>query len=39
VWPALQAVIDRFSHWAAVSDPRTAATLYGLVERLLIPFG
>lgn len=39
VWPALQSVIDHFSHWAAVSDPRTAATLYGLVERLLIPFG
>ena len=39
VWPPVQAGIDRFSHWAAVSDPRTAATLYGFVERLLIPFG
>ncbi len=39
VWPAVQGAIDRFSHWAAVSDPRTAATLYGFVERLLIPFG
>nr|WP_243751139.1 PTS transporter subunit EIIC [Paraburkholderia sp. BL10I2N1] len=28
-----------FSQWAAVSDPRTAATVYGFVERLLIPFG
>jgi PTS system glucose-specific IIC component len=28
-----------FSHWAAVSDPRTAATVYGFIERLLIPFG
>jgi PTS system glucose-specific IIC component len=39
IWPVLQGGIDRFSHWAAVSDPRTAATLYGLIERLLIPFG
>lgn len=39
VWPPIQSGIDQFSHWAAVSDPRSAATLYGLVERLLIPFG
>lgn len=39
VWTPVQAGIDVFSHWAAVSDPRAAATLYGLVERLLIPFG
>lgn len=39
VWPPVQNGIDGFSHWAAVSDPRTAATLYGFVERLLIPFG
>jgi glucose PTS system EIICB or EIICBA component len=39
VWPPIQRGIDTFSHWAAVSDPRTAATLYGFVERLLIPFG
>jgi PTS system glucose-specific IIC component len=39
VWPPVQRGIDAFSHWAAVSDPRTAATLYGLVERLLLPFG
>ncbi len=38
-WPPVQGVIDRFSHWSAVNDPRTAATLYGFVERLLIPFG
>jgi PTS system glucose-specific IIC component len=38
-WPPVQAAINIFSHWAAVSDPRTAATLYGFVERLLIPFG
>jgi len=39
VWPPVQSGINAFSHWAAVSDPRTAATLYGFVERLLIPFG
>ena len=39
LWPPVQGGINVFSHWAAVSSPRTAATLYGLVERLLIPFG
>ncbi len=39
VWPPIQDQIKTFSHWAAVSDPRTAATVYGFVERLLIPFG
>ncbi len=39
VWPPIQSGINGFSRWAAVSDPRTAATLYGFVERLLIPFG
>ncbi|MBR7518228.1 PTS transporter subunit EIIC, partial [Mycobacterium tuberculosis] len=28
-----------FSRWAAENDPRLAATVYGFVERLLIPFG
>nr|WP_294548299.1 PTS glucose transporter subunit IIBC [uncultured Rhodopila sp.] len=39
IWPPIQHGIDVFSHWAAESDPRTAATIYGFVERLLIPFG
>src|SRR5690349_2138769 len=39
IWPPIQHGIDVFSHWAAVSDPRTAATVYGFIERLLIPFG
>jgi PTS system glucose-specific IIC component len=39
VWPPIGGAIKAFSEWAAVSDPRTAATLYGFVERLLIPFG
>jgi PTS system glucose-specific IIC component len=39
IWPPIQNGINVFSHWAAVGDPRTAATVYGFVERLLIPFG
>ncbi|HEY0946888.1 MAG TPA: PTS transporter subunit EIIC, partial [Opitutaceae bacterium] len=39
IWPPVQHGIDAFSHWAAISSPRTAATVYGFVERLLIPFG
>lgn len=39
VWPPIQGGIDVFSNWAAVSDPRLAATLYGFIERLLVPFG
>ncbi len=39
IWPPIGSGIKAFSHWAAVSDPRTAATIYGFVERLLIPFG
>ncbi|WP_341675256.1 PTS glucose transporter subunit IIBC [Niveibacterium sp. SC-1] len=38
-WPPVQAGINIFSHWAAQSDPRLAATVYGFIERLLIPFG
>lgn len=39
VWPPVQNQINVFSHWAAVSDPRMAATIYGFVERMLVPFG
>ncbi|PTU66352.1 PTS glucose transporter subunit IIBC [Chromobacterium sp. Panama] len=39
IWPPIGNGIKSFSQWAAVSDPRTAATVYGLVERLLLPFG
>lgn len=38
-WPPVQGAINTFSHWAAEGDPRTASTVYGFVERLLIPFG
>jgi len=39
VWPPVQSGINAFSHWAAEEDPRLAATVYGFVERLLVPFG
>jgi PTS system glucose-specific IIC component len=39
IWPPVQGGIDVFSRWAAVGDPRAAASTYGFVERLLVPFG
>ena len=39
LWPPVQRGINVFSHWAAVGSPRSAATVYGFVERLLLPFG
>ncbi|MCX7205295.1 MAG: PTS glucose transporter subunit IIBC [Proteobacteria bacterium] len=39
IWPPIQGAIKSFSEWAAYSDPRIAATLYGFVERMLVPFG
>ncbi|WP_028537005.1 glucose-specific PTS transporter subunit IIBC [Paludibacterium yongneupense] len=39
IWTPIQAGINSFSHWAAVSNPAVAVTLYGFVERLLLPFG
>ena len=39
IWPPVQSGINVFSNWAANSSPIAAATLYGFVERLLIPFG
>lgn len=39
VWPPLQAKILIFSNWAAYSNPVMAGSLYGFVERLLLPFG
>ena len=38
-WPPVQAQITVFSNWAAYSNPMMAGTIYGLVERLLLPFG
>ncbi|GGY19893.1 PTS glucose transporter subunit IIBC [Paludibacterium paludis] len=39
VWAPVQVGMNTFSHWAAVSNPSVAVTLYGVVERLLLPFG
>jgi PTS system glucose-specific IIC component len=39
IWAPIQGGIDTFSHWAAVSNPALAVTLYGVVERMLLPFG
>ncbi len=39
VWPPIGAGIKGFSHWAAESNPALAFSIYGVIERLLIPFG
>lgn len=39
VWPPIGAVIQRFSHWASTEQPVIAFTLYGFIERLLLPIG
>lgn len=39
VWPPIGAGIKAFSHWAAESNPALAFSIYGVIERLLIPFG
>lgn len=38
-WPPIGAGIHDFSIWAASGNPAAAFSLYGFVERLLIPFG
>lgn len=39
IWPPIGHGIKIFSHWAAYQNPILAFTLYGLVERALVPFG
>jgi PTS system glucose-specific IIC component len=39
VWPPVQHGINAFSDFAATGNPALAAFVYGLIERLLIPFG
>jgi PTS system glucose-specific IIC component len=39
VWPPIGGGIDKFSHWAVHGRPALAFTIYGVVERALIPFG
>src|SRR3954452_19711408 len=38
-WPPIGAGIDHFSHWAVHGRPALAFTIYGVVERSLLPFG
>ncbi|MCX5796909.1 MAG: PTS glucose transporter subunit IIBC [Elusimicrobia bacterium] len=39
VWPPIGRGIRTFSEYAAYGNPTLAAAVYGVVERLLIPFG
>jgi PTS system glucose-specific IIC component len=39
IWPPIGGAIEAFSHWAVHGRPALAFTIYGLVERSLIPFG
>src|SRR5678815_3834364 len=39
VWPPVGVRIRGFANWAASSSPAIAFATYGVVERLLIPFG
>lgn len=39
IWPPIGRGIQGFSHWAAAGNPEAAFSLYGFVERLLVPFG
>lgn len=39
IWPFTGNLIQVFSQWAAYQNPLIAFSIYGLVERSLIPFG
>ncbi|PIK15712.1 PTS glucose transporter subunit IIBC [Halobacteriovorax sp. JY17] len=39
IWPPIQGVIKYTSHYAVNENPNAMVFLYGLVERMLIPFG
>ncbi|HXG55493.1 MAG TPA: PTS glucose transporter subunit IIBC [Vicinamibacterales bacterium] len=39
VWPPIGGAIRAFSYWAAYSNPQLAVFIYGVVERMLLPFG
>lgn len=39
VWPPIGAFITLAGNWAANENPSLAATVYGVVERALLPFG
>jgi PTS system glucose-specific IIC component len=39
VWPPIGSAIRDFGDWAAYGNPAMAVTTYGVVERMLLPFG
>jgi len=39
VWPPIGGAIRDFGDWAAYGNPAMAVTVYGVVERMLLPFG
>lgn len=39
IWPPIQSTIQWAADYAAYNNPSAAVTMYGFVERLLIPFG
>jgi PTS system glucose-specific IIC component len=39
IWPPIGGAIQAFSNWAVHGQPALAFTIYGVVERSLIPFG
>ena len=39
IWPPIGKGIEGFSNWAVHERPALAFTIYGIVERALIPFG
>jgi PTS system glucose-specific IIC component len=39
VWPPAQRAIEVFSKYAAYGNPTLAVFVYGIVERMMIPFG
>jgi PTS system glucose-specific IIC component len=39
IWPPIDKGIDAFSNWAVHGRPALAFTIYGVIERALIPFG
>jgi PTS system glucose-specific IIC component len=39
IWPPIGSAIRDFGDWAAYSNPAAAVTIYGVIERMLLPFG
>ena len=39
VWPPIGSAIRDFGDWAAYGNPSAAVIVYGVVERILLPFG